>query len=76
MFRDLTLFDVRIVSAADKPGIYIRRADEPQLRLSPGACIHDWKVWYCRQTKSFKTSGLLGPAALASLAALNVVSIP
>jgi len=44
MFRNLTLFDVKIVSAADRPGIYIRRADEPQLRLSPGTFILDWKI--------------------------------
>jgi hypothetical protein len=34
MFEDLTSSDVWIASAADKPVIYICRADEPQLRLS------------------------------------------
>jgi len=76
MFEDLTLFDVRIVSAVDKPVIYICRADGPQLRLSSGTCIRDWKISRCLRTKTFKASGSLVPAALASLATLDVVSIP
>ena len=75
MFRDLTLFDARITLAADRSEIYICRADEPKLRLSPGCCIRDWKVQTCLRTKTFKTSVLLGPASLASLVAVNVVSI-
>ena len=75
MFEDLTLFDAQIALAAGKSGIYICRADEPKLRLSPGCCIRDWKVQTCLRTKTFKTSGLLGPASLASLVAVNVVSI-
>ena len=70
MFRDLTLFDARITLAADRSEIYICRADEPPLRLSPGPCIRDWTIQSCLQTK---TSGLLGSASLASLAALDVV---
>lgn len=43
----LTLFDVRMLTSADKPGIYICRAEKIQLRLSPGSHIHDWKVQSC-----------------------------
>jgi hypothetical protein len=70
IFGDFTLFDARIALDADRSEIYICRADEPQLRLSSGPCFPDWKIQSSLRTK---TSGLLGSASLASLAALDVV---